>query len=137
MRVAGRGRRRESQADIQMAKWRGQLRAQYHDPWYHDLSWNHEVGRLTNWTTQVPQGFCGVFFNFKILLFIWESEREHDQGEGQRKKEKENLKQTPHWVQGRGEGAWSHNNEIMTLVETKSLTLNRLSHPGASAIKEF
>ena len=78
---------------------------------------------LNCWATGAAQ-----FHTFKeknIYLFILE------EGEGQRESERENPKQIP--FERRAQcGAWSHYLEIMTWAETKSWTLNRLSHPGPS-----
>lgn len=62
----------------------------------------------------------------KVFLYLFESAG--DSGEGRRRRERD--KQTPNWarVQFR---AQSHDPETMTWSETKSRTLNRLSHPGA------
>ena len=46
-----------------------------HDPWDHDLSWNQELGHLTDWATQAPPAvifyhdFQGIQYSSLILGF--------------------------------------------------------------------
>ena len=71
------------------------------------------------WLIQVPQIF------FLKIIFIWEKENEHEQGEGHQKKR---SKQTPHWAMTSTWGSipepWDHD-------LSWSQMLNWLNHPGA------
>ena len=65
---------------------------------------------------------------FYIYFFSWE--KMWERGEGQKERERENLKQTPA-QHGAHHRAPTHNPEIMTWAETKSWALIWLRLPGA------
>ena len=80
-----------------------------------------EVGHSTDWATQAP-----------LSLFILREMEIAQVGKGQKERERERESQagsTPS-VQSPMQVWNSQNCEIMTWAETKSRTLNWLSHPG-------
>lgn len=69
-----------------------------------------------------------VVFSFNIYLFICETEREREWGEGQREMERISSSLS---IQHRAPvGARSQDNEIITWAEIKGQTLKQLSHPS-------
>ena len=64
------------------------------------------------------------------FIYFWEREKTWA-GEGQKGRERGNLKQAPRWQHRARRGPWSHNHEIMTCAKIESWMLNWRSHPGA------
>ena len=81
---------------------------------------------------------CLLFFFFKfIYLFILRRRETVHMGEEQRERETENPEVTPHSQHRARSGAWTHKPRDHDLIRTKSLTLNRLSYPGAPFLPCF
>ena len=59
------------------------------------------------------------YFIILFLRFIYLLETEHKWGEGQKERERENLKRTPRWAQSPRLGARSHDPEIMTKPKSR------------------
>ena len=79
-------------------------------------------------------------FLFFKRLFFWERQRQREWGrgrEGGRERESQAGFVLPAQGLTSAQGLNSQNCEIMTWAETKSQTLNRLSHPGAPMVPTF
>ena len=73
--------------------------------------------------------------NFILFIYFWERPRQHEQGrDRQREGDREPQAGPMVSAQSPTQGSNSQNREITTWDETKSWTLNRLSHPRAPKI---
>ena len=99
----------------------------------------HLLGRLWSWAIKHVNikmtGFLTISPFLKEIAFIYETENVHAWGEGG--EEEERISSRLQAELGAWQGAQSHYPEIMTWAETKSQSLNVLSHPGAPIFNPY